>query len=223
MKFLYNKDAGLEYLNIESEAYKYLFRVRRFKQGDIIELRNLQDDILYSYKIDNVSKKSATLRLLHSEKIIVLPKRTLIIGWCIIDPKVVEKTIPMLNEIGVTKIVFIKCAYSQANFKINIDRVKKIAINSSQQCGRNSLIEFEFSNSLSNFLEKYPQSYMLNFSKQTLESVKEDINSIVIGCEGGFSNEEIKLIKEDKIVGLDTPLILRSETAVVTISSKILI
>ncbi len=223
MKFLYNKDAGLEYLNIESEAYKYLFRVRRFKQGDIIELRNLQDDILYSYKIDNVSKKSATLRLLHSEKIIVLPKRTLIIGWCIIDPKVVEKTIPMLNEIGVTKIVFIKCAYSQANFKINIDRVKKIAINSSQQCGRNSLIEFEFSNSLSNFLEKYPQSYMLNFSKQTLESVKEDINSIVIGCEGGFSNEEIKLIKEEKIIGLDTPLILRSETAVVTISSKILI
>jgi len=223
MKFLYNKDAGLEYLNIESEAYKYLFRVRRFKQGDIIELRNLQDDILYSYKIDNVSKKSATLRLLHSEKIIVLPKRTLIIGWCIIDPKVVEKTIPMLNEIGVTKIVFIKCAYSQANFKINIDRVKKIAINSSQQCGRSSLIEFEFSNSLSNFLEKYPQSYMLNFSKQTLESKKQDINSIVIGCEGGFSNEEIKLIEEDKIVGLDTPLILRSETAVVTISSKILI
>ena len=222
MQFLYHKDAGLEILEIDGESYKYLFRVRRFKVGDIIELRNLQDSKLYSYKITSINKKSAILNLIFGEEKKIKPSKNLTIGWCIIDPKTVEKSLPSLNEIGVFKIVFIKCAYSQANFKINIDRLKKIAINSSQQCGRSSLIEFEFAKSLEDFLSKYPDSYLLNFS-QNYYSDTLDISSIVVGCEGGLSQDEIALFEDKKIVGLRGNLILKSETAVTAIASKILL
>ena len=163
MQFVYEAKAKEKILTIEQENYKYLFRVRRHKVGDIIEFRNLKDNKLYSYKVIAISKKEATLELLFAEEKIILPAKELTLGWCIIDPKTVEKALPSLNEIGLKKIVFIKCAYSQANFKIKKEKLIKILINSSQQCGRSSLMELEFANSINDFLSKYPNSYLLNF------------------------------------------------------------
>ena len=222
MQFVYNKDASTPLLIVEDETYKYLFRARRKKIGDIIDFRNLQDDKLYSYKVVSIDKKSASLELIFGESKPVLPTKDLTIGWCIIDPKNIEKTLPSLNEIGVAKIVFIRCAYTQANFKIKKDRLEKILINSSQQCGRSSLMQIEFAQSLQDFLNKYPQSHLLNFSTNTLAD-NQNINSIVIGCEGGLSEDETKLFKNEQIVGLNTPTILRSESAVVAVASKIIL
>jgi 16S rRNA (uracil1498-N3)-methyltransferase len=223
MQFVYEPKAKEKILIIEGENYKYLFRVRRHKVGDILEFRNLEDNKLYSYKVVNVSKKEATLELLFAEEKIVMPSKKLILGWCIIDPKTVEKALPSLNEIGVEKIVFIKCAYSQANFKIKKEKLTKILINSSQQCGRSSLMQLEFANSLADFLNRYPNSYLLNFSQNSLEANKNDINEIVIGCEGGLSKDEIALFESQKIVGFHTPLILKSESAAIGASSKIIL
>ena len=222
MQFVYDKDASTPLLIIEDETYKYLFRARRKKIGDIIDFRNLQDDKLYSYKVVSIDKKSASLELIFGESKPVLPTKDLTIGWCIIDPKNIEKTLPSLNEIGVAKIVFIRCAYTQANFKIKKDRLEKILINSSQQCGRSSLMQIEFAQSLQDFLNKYPQSHLLNFSTNTLAD-NQNIDSIVIGCEGGLSEDEIKLFSSEQIVGLNTPTILRSESAVVAVASKIIL
>ena len=222
MQFVYDKNASSPLLTVEDETYKYLFRVRRKKIGDIIDFRNLQDDKLYSYRVVSIDKKSASLELIYGESKPVVPTKDLTIGWCIIDPKNIEKTLPSLNEIGVKKIVFIRCAYTQANFKIKKDRLEKILINSSQQCGRSSLMQIEFAQSLQDFLSKYPQSYLLNFSQNRV-SENRDIDSIVVGCEGGLSKDEIKLFTPEKIVGLNTPTILRSESAVVAVASKIIL
>ncbi len=222
MQFVYDKNASTPLLTIEDETYKYLFRARRKKIGDIIDFRNLQDDKLYSYKVLSIDKKSASLELIYGESKPVVPRKNLTIGWCIIDPKNIEKTLPSLNEIGVAKIVFIRCAYTQANFKIKKERLEKILINSSQQCGRSSLMKIEFSQSLQDFLGKYPQSYLLNFSQNRV-SENKNISSIIVGCEGGLSKDETKLFESEKIVGLNTPTILRSESAVVAVASKIIL
>jgi len=222
MQFLYHKESGNPTIKIEGEEYKYLFRVRRKKANSFIETRNLKDDKLHIYKITSIDKKNAICTLAFSEEKAIKPKKELHIGWCITDPKTVEKTLPMLNEIGISKITFIKCAYSQANFKIKLDRLEKILINSCQQCGRTSLMQIEFANSIYDFLQKHPQSYLLDFSQNQLEC-NSKIDTIIIGCEGGISEEERKLFNQDKIVGLNTPQILRSETAVVAIGAKVLV
>ncbi len=223
MQFVYDEKAGAPILTIEGENYKYLFRVRRSKLGSIIDFRNLQNENIYHYKVVHIDKKRATLELLLAEKKSVTAKKELMLGWCIIDPKNIEKVLPTLNEIGVSKIVFIKCAYSQANFKIKKERLLKILINSSQQCGRSNLMEIEFCSSLYSFLQKYPQSFLLHFGNNLLSEKKSAINSIVVGCEGGFSKDEIELFEKNKIVGFDSSLILKSESAAIATASMILL
>ena len=122
----------------------------------------------------------------------------------------------MLNEIGVSKISFIYCQRSQKNFKINLQRVQKIAINSSQQCGRSEMMEFEVLDSLKDYFKLYPKSVVLDFNGKNIE--KNMYKSIVVGCEGGFSSEEKKLFLDKICYNLPTPLILRSESAVVAAS-----
>ncbi len=222
MQFLYHKLSGQPFLEIEGEAYKYLFRVRRLKQGSLIETRNLKDNKLYLYRVNTISKREAFLELVSSQESIVLPQKRLHLGWCIIDPKVIEKSLPALNETGVEKITFIKCAYSQANFKIKKDRLEKILINSCQQCGRSTLMHIEFANSLNEFLQKNPESYLLDFSEKKISS-NSNIESIVVGCEGGLSEDERSLFNTAKRVGFNTPLILRSESAAVAAAAKIIL
>jgi 16S rRNA (uracil1498-N3)-methyltransferase len=223
MQYLYNKNAKEAILEIDGEEYRHLFRARRTKVGTILSLRNLEDNKLYSYKVVNIGKKSATLELLYAESKDVIPLKELIIGWCIIDPKNIEKTLPILNEIGVSKIVFIKCAYSQSSYKIKKDKLQKIVINSSQQCGRSNLLEIDFANSIFDFLAENPDSYLLNFSDNLLDESKDKIKSIVIGCEGGLTEDEVALFKKDRIVGFNTPLILQSQSATIVTAGKILI
>ncbi len=221
MQFLYHPDSGLPDITIEGEAYRYIFRVRRHKEGERIALRNMNDEYLYFYRIDRVTRREADLVLEDRQKRIVMPQKSLHIGWCIVDPKTVEKTLPMLNELGVSKISFVYCERSQKNFVPDLSRLKRILINSSQQCGRSSLMELEIVDEAENFLLQYPQSAVLDFGGATLSSGVLP-ETILVGSEGGFSSFERELFKERVVFSLDTPLILRSETAVLVCAGSCL-
>jgi len=222
MQFFYDKDAGQSVITIDGEAFNYIFKVRRQKSDEVLNLRNLCDKNIYKYEVISIDRRKAKLTLLSTEELIVESKKSLHIAWCKIDPKSIEKNIASLNEIGVEKITFIECEYSQKNYKINKEKIEKLLINSSSQCGRSSIIDIDYCDSLDNFLEKYPDSFIFNFSKNNISQNKEKIETIIIGCEGGFSLDEIKRFEEDKIVGIDSSLILRSETAVISVASHIL-
>jgi len=222
MQYLYHTEAGVSHLTLVGDDHRYIFRVRRHKEGERIALRNLQDTILYSYEIIGIDKRAVSLSLVDQRELTISARVDLHIGWCIIDPKSIEKMLPTLNEIGVSKITFIECQRSQRNFHIDIGRIKKILLNSSQQSGRSVMMQIEKIATLKEFVDRYPDSYMLNFSPHKL-SVDHQIETIVVGCEGGFTNEEIEMIDSDRVVSFDTPLILRSESAVSAISSKILL
>lgn len=222
MQFIYSKFAGGNTLSVETDIYKYLIKARRHKVGDVISFRNLKDTLLYEYEINNISKKDATLSLKSSTEKIVEQEKKLHIIWSVVDPKTIEKQLPYLNEIGVEKISFVYADYSQKSFKLNFDKFEKILINSSQQCGRSSMIKLEVLDSLKDFLALNPNVFALNFSNNRMDDSSK-IKQIVIGCEGGFSNLEIELFDKNKIIGLESNLILRSETAITAIASKVLL
>ena len=96
--------------------------------------------------------------------------------------------------------------------------MEKILINSCQQCGRSNLPEIEILNSSNEFFTKYPDFYALDFNGEKITSTDCKF-PFLIGPEGGFSEEERKNFK--KIFKLDG-FILRSETAAISIASKIL-
>ena len=221
MQYTYHKDSSAETIEIEAELHKYLFKVRRHNIDEDLYFRNLKDKNVYRYRVQSINRRKTVLSLQGYEEKIVEPQKELHIGWCKIDPKSIEKVIASLNELGVTKITFINCEFSQKKYTINYEKLEKLLINSSQQSGRSSIITFEESDSLKTFLSENKESYMFNFSENLVDDVKSDIRTIVIGCEGGFSDEEITLVEKQKIVGIDSNLILRSETGVITLASKI--
>ena len=218
MQYLFDSEAGVQTLSVKEENYRYLFKVRRQKKDEVIALRNLKDDFLYFYKIENILKKEALLVLKDKKELVIKPSKYLHLGWCVVDPKTIEKTLPMLNEIGVSKISFIYCQRSQKNFKINFKRLDKIVLSSSQQCGRSVMMEFEEIKSLQNFLEIYPNSAIIDFGGKDIKKTSL-FSTVVVGCEGGFSENERKLFENKPIYKLNTPMILKSESAVVSISA----
>jgi 16S rRNA (uracil1498-N3)-methyltransferase len=222
MQYLYHKEAGVSSLILKGDEHRYIFKVRRHREGETIALRNLSDASVYFYKINSLEKKEAHLFLEKSEVLEVLAKRKLHIGWCVIDPKSVEKVLPSLNEMGVDAITFIYCERSQKSFKPDFKRLEKILLNSSQQSGRSSMMKLSMGNNLTTFLEENSDAVMLNFSEYNLDE-NSNLSTVVIGCEGGFTVDEVSLFKVENIMGLATPLILKSESAVCAVASKLLL
>jgi len=222
MLYLYHKQAGIPQLSLEGDDHRYIFKVRRHKEGDTLYLRNLEDGLLHRYLIAFMDKRSTVLALQESGTLEIKAKHSLHIGWCVIDPKSVEKVLPSLNEMGVEKITFIYCKRSQKSFKLDFKRLEKILLNSSQQSGRSQMMQLEMAEDLEYFLQKYPESKMLNFSKNNFIS-NTSFDTIVIGCEGGFHEDEVALFKPENILGFDTPLVLKSESAVCAAVSKLLL
>jgi 16S rRNA (uracil1498-N3)-methyltransferase len=222
MIYLYHKEAGKSHMTLSGDAHRYIFKVRRHKAEDLLHLRNLEDGLLYTYNISHIDKHSVTLALQESKNLAIKADSSLHLGWCVIDPKSIEKVLPSLNEMGVEKITFIYCKRSQKSFKLDFKRLEKILLNSSQQSGRSTMMQLEMADNLEAFLETYPESKMLNFSDNNVISNPE-WETIVVGCEGGFHAEEVALFKVEDIVGFNTPLVLKSESAVCALASKILL
>ena len=223
MQFTFDINCGNDLLEISDDTYKYLIKARRHKINDEIYFRNLKDDLIYLYKLNTVDRRTASFNLISSEEKIIQNDTKLHLAWCLVDPKTVEKYLASLNELGVDKITFVYCEYSQKNFKMNFDKLEKILINSSSQCGRSNIIKLESCDSLEEFLEKNKNAYFLDFSNTAIDDKKADIKTLVLGCEGGFSDDERFTFNKDNVVGFNSNIILRSETAIVSVASKILI
>lgn len=223
MKFVLSEDAGSEELRVSGEEYKYLIKVRRHSIGDLITFRsrkNLQEE--FRYRLERTDGRTAYFSLQNHRNTPCEPVKRLHIGWCLIDPKTIEKTLPMLSELGVAKITFIHCRRSQRNFRLDFERFERILESSMMQCGRTSMIELAESPALSAFLKEHPEAAVLNFGGEILRH-DESIETAVIGCEGGFDENEQKLFVNHRIRQFASEMVLRSETAAVAVAGMLAI
>ena len=140
-------------------------------------------------------------------------------------PKTIEKTLPMLNEIGVDSIYFVYADRSQKNFKLDIERINRILVNSCCQCGRTSLMDISVFKNIKEFCASNKQFLVLDFGGEKPTLNLDMNNTLLIGPEGGFSESERELLKKTakKIIAFGTQNILRSETAVVAAASLCII
>lgn len=225
MQFLYSEQSGNERVVLKGEDFNYIVKVRRHKVGQQIVFRSLEEgDKAYIYEIENIEPKKVILSFVQMKNDPVGAKKSLHLGWCVVDVKSIEKALVMLNEIGVEKISFIYCERSQRNIKLNFERFYKLLQSSSMQCGRSRPMSLELVKDLDTFLQKNPECAVIDFSKESVQA--ETVHSsFLVGCEGGFSENERELFKNRamKVLGFDTKTVLRSETAVVSLASKILL
>ena len=219
MKYALHASAGAKEIVVSGEEYKYLIKVRRHTIGDLITFRNRASlETAHIYRLEKTDRNNGYFILEHSKKEICESEKKLHIGWCIVDPKTIEKTLPMLTELGVSQITFLHCKRSQKNFRLDFERFGRIMESAMMQCGRTSAIRLSESPNVSTFLTTHPNAVVLNFGGEILDK-NELFDTVVIGCEGGFDESEKKLFSTHRLRHFANPMILRSETAAVAIAS----
>ncbi|MCI6989545.1 MAG: 16S rRNA (uracil(1498)-N(3))-methyltransferase [Campylobacter sp.] len=216
MVFLYSEFAGDESLVIDGEQFLHL-RARRVEIGTRLDIRNFRDEYNYIYEIVNLGKKSASLELVFKNTFVKKPLFGSL-AWAVVESSVIEKTLPSLNEMGLNKLILVYSDFSQRGKGLNLDRFRRILISSSQQCGRDEILEIEIISSVSEFLQKYQNIVRVDFGGKSFEEFSGD-EIFFVGPEGGFSANEREIIKQS--VRLNSPFILRSNSAILGILAKL--
>lgn len=218
MQFVVNRNSGEDILILDGESYNHVFKSRRTKSAENLYLRNLEDINLYRYSIVSIDRKSAKLKL---EEVIPTENTNKPVGHIIlsvIDIKNIEKILPFLNEINLRKLSLFYADFSQKNFIVNFDRFYRILDASSEQCGRIKRMELELLDNIEEVIIKYNNLSVLDFGGDSF-GVLDDC-SVLIGCEGGFSQRERDLLNGQKIYSINNANILRAESAAMYIASR---
>ena len=129
---------------------------------------------------------------------------------------VVEKA----TELGVSKIVPVVSERSEKK-GFNLERMLKIAIEASEQCGRVDVPILESSQQLADSIKDCKEEIIVFDPSGTppsppLVQGREGATSVFIGPEGGWTEKELEIFKqkEAKILSLGS-LTLRAETAAI--------
>ncbi|OHA24952.1 MAG: hypothetical protein A3C79_03140 [Candidatus Taylorbacteria bacterium RIFCSPHIGHO2_02_FULL_45_28] len=131
------------------------------------------------------------------------------------------------TELGVTKIIPIMAERSEKK-NLNEERLKKIAVEASEQSGRGTVPEIEVIISLEEAVQRLPRgSTSVAFhteGKPLPLPIRGGTSVLFIGPEGGWSPKEIEMFHANKIpIFTFGKQVLRSETAVVVTLAKILL
>ncbi|MDR1911802.1 MAG: 16S rRNA (uracil(1498)-N(3))-methyltransferase [Helicobacteraceae bacterium] len=220
MRFLFCENAGELNVILEGDAFLHI-KARRVRVGETIAMRNLRDDRLYFYSIVELKKTHATATLEGDEVKIVLCDRAIDLAWCVVDPKTIEKTLPFLNEIGARKLYLLWSEKSQRGFHLSLNRFNRILNASCEQCGRSRKMEVEIME-LAEFVTQNSNIASLDFNAPPIEPSAALDKILIVGPEGGFGAKDYETLKNYPRYSLSTPLVLRSETAIVLIAARAL-
>ena len=210
----------------------YIKNVMRLKPGENISIFNSYGE--WNSKIESYEKGNAQIKVLdkvhgqeryRKELLYKENEKKIWLAFSPIKQNPLNFMIQKTTELGVQNFIPLVCERSMVK-NINIERVKKIIIESSEQSNRLSIPEIKKIESLKNFLKNFPKngciifcdinSHKKNLNKILTKKIKGPI-CILVGPEGDFSEAERQLIinlTQAYPLSL-APNILRAETAAV--------
>ncbi len=218
-----------ERTTISGEEFTHAVSVLRIKQGEEVILCD-NSGIEYFAKIDTVNKKDLTVTVYDKRKSDTEPKNkvTLIAGYLKGDKTelVVQKAV----ELGVSEIVVFSSQFSSAFMNDNkLTRLNRVSVESAKQCGRAIAPKVTYANNFDLALTAGNNSKNKLFACEFAEknqvafSTLSGDTAIVVGSEGGFSQEEYQLaLSKGYTTVYLGKRILRAETACIALSAIIM-
>ena len=204
---------------LDKSQSHYLTKVMRLKENEKFSLFNKDGE--WEAKIFSISKSIVQFRTIslirHKENL-----KELWLAFSPIKSNYQNFMIQKATELGITK--FIPIIFDRTVVrKINIDRLKKIVIEASEQSNRINIPKIENVQTLKSFLNLNSMNLIfadLNSKNKKINKIKliEKVICLIIGPEGDFSEAERKEILSFKNVQSlkINDNILRSETAVIS-------
>lgn len=222
-----NIDKSDKTIIILDQENSHLMKVLRKKTGDYVDITDGKG-FLYSCSIIESDKNKSVLKIESSKGFknkspklkvaIALTKNRDRFEWFL------EKA----TEIGVSEITPLICRYSERN-KFNFERSKKILISAMKQSLRYRLPIINEPIYFKDYLISEGENKIDSFIATCLDSdisllkeklIKGNDSKIMVGPEGGFSQNELDLAKKAKFVAVSLGKgRLRTETAGVMVCS----
>lgn len=214
---------------IIGDDVKHIKDVLRYKIGDNLNICD-QNGTKYITKIVSFTKEQIDLCIEKICKDTSEPKIKVTLFQGMPKADKLEFIIQKSTEIGINEIVpvitdRVIVRLDEKNVLKKLERWNKIALEASKQSGRQKVPEVKKPINIKNFIENISKYDILLLpyeceKEQTIKAVLKNLDkkceniAILIGPEGGFSEDEIKMLNNEnvKIVTLG-PRILRTETA----------
>lgn len=208
-------------IRIESEDILHQMKnVFRLGVGDKIIFFNGEGKD-FECKIEILSKKEGVF-IIESQKKAFVPEKKIHVFLSAIRKERFEWAVEKCAELGVSSITPIITKRSE-HTHLNIERLKKIAIEASEQCGRGDVPEISEPINFSdlNLDDSFIAFNMGGIDFQSFKLLAKSLK-LLIGPEGGWSDEELEVFKNKniKIYSLGNT-VLRAETAAVVASALI--
>lgn len=211
---IHTQERILETVTLNNEQTHYISKVMRLKPRDNLYLFN-KNDGEFLCEIINIKRSSTECKVLQNIRLFEKPKVELTCVYSIIKPKNVETIIQKCTEVGVTCFIPLETSRTvQAN--LNFERLEKIAIEASEQSGRLDIPMILEPVKIID-IKKITQNFetiLLHQNGKKEHHFTQSKRCIIIGPEGGFTNEELNTMKEFTKVKISEN-ILRAETAAI--------
>ncbi len=212
---------------ITDDRAHYIKNVLRLRQGDVLTLFNAEGGE-YAAVIKAVEKKHLILNLTGFNPDNRTPGFEINLGLCVIKRDAMDFAIQKATELGVTNIyplISERVTVSEKQLKSRINHWENIASSACEQCGMNILPNVHRPQGIESWCNQPAGSKLCALpgsesfgSSQTSESV-----NLLVGPEGGFSEDEQHMITNNNFSGVDLGnRILRAETAVISLMSLVL-
>jgi 16S rRNA (uracil1498-N3)-methyltransferase len=175
-------------------------------------------------EIQSYEKDTVSLSVKEVRQNTVVPIRETYLFVSLVKKDNFEWISEKATELGVSHIVPLISERTEKK-DINLDRVKKIIIEAAEQSGRGTLPILYGVTDLKTALTNYGHIKSLAWHTLAPKFVSQDVSESIgayIGPEGGWSPAEIELFRDH---GISTkslgPQVLRSETAVIAVLSRL--
>jgi len=199
--------------------------VLRFNSGqEVVLFDGVSEDRLYS--ISEISDQEAHLKLI-TEFERKLPTITIYLAWSLLKKDKNEWVVQKCTELGVSHFLPLITDRSTPTdiSQFRLERLKKIAIEASEQCGRSDIPTVREPMHVKTFIDEFQEKLPIYVCEQGQEHITGYPGelAILVGPEGGWSDEEKQIFEESKAnyIGLHD-FTLRAETACVSAATLVL-
>lgn len=229
---------------IEGEEARYLSQVLRLQKFEKVVVCDVQE-VDHTGEVLELSAERVTMKWLSHEKNTAEPLYEAVLYPCILKGEKMDWVIQKSVELGVSRIVPVISSRvisrpQEKSIPKKLERWNKIAKEAARQSGRGKIPRVEEPVSILRGLEemkKIPGGFSfipweqererslsgyLESLKETKPGGKKLVISFLIGPEGGFSEEEIKLAQAAGVYSITLgKRILRAETASLAVLSML--
>jgi 16S rRNA (uracil1498-N3)-methyltransferase len=215
------------YENLEPEIFFQLVKVLRVKETDLIAFLPILQSAPYHeylYEVESADKKEISLRFVKKTENLNEPEREITLVLCIPNkPDKLDFILQKSVELGVKNIVLVEGDFSQLKHNLRPERIEKVLIEAAEQSERAIVPKLLIAGSLREFLNKGADNLFVALERSDCKNLLEIMSDkktdtrnmqILVGPEGGFSDEEKELFKRTGLTCFTLgKRILRVETA----------